>query len=93
MFRQIAQVLLRWHFWLPFLINQCGSIAYNFLLGTTDISLASPICNSLTFIFTGLTARLALGERQPITFRTVAGTTLIVAGVGLCVASKLDVRG
>jgi len=69
--------------------NQSGSILYNYLLGGTDISLASPICNSLALVFTGLTAR-ALGERQPWNLRTALGMVLIVGGVGMCVVAKAD---
>ncbi|RYG50114.1 hypothetical protein EON67_05865 [archaeon] len=85
---RIVRTLLNWRFSVPFLVNQTGSMVYNFLLGNADISMASPICNSLTFVFTGITAR-ALGEKQPITWQTVVGTALILAGVATCVASKL----
>jgi drug/metabolite transporter (DMT)-like permease len=69
--------------------NQSGSVLYNYLLGGTDISLASPICNSLALVFTGLTAR-ALGERQPWNLRTALGMLLIVGGVGMCVVAKAN---
>ena len=37
------------------------SFLYFYLLGSTEISMAVPICNSLTFIFTAIAAKL-LGE-------------------------------
>lgn len=82
-------MLASWRFWLFYGINQLGSVLYNYLLGTTDLALASPVCNSLTFVFTAITAAL-LGEKQPLNWRTVLGTALIIAGVALCVVAKLD---
>lgn len=87
--KQLLRVLASWRFWLFYGINQLGSVLYNYLLGTTDLALASPVCNSLTFVFTAITAAL-LGEKQPLNWRTVLGTMLIIAGVALCVVAKLD---
>jgi drug/metabolite transporter (DMT)-like permease len=71
---------------LPIAINQLGSLAFYFLLATDDISIAVPLCNSLTFAFTGVTGWL-LGERihQPILF--VLGVAFVVSGIYLCVLS------
>ncbi len=52
-FSLVIATLLNWRFSVPFLINQAGSLVYFYLLGSTDISMAVPICNSLTFVFTG----------------------------------------
>jgi hypothetical protein len=96
-----------------YLINQCGSLVYYILLGSsgtphgahrrpvwrimhsypsrhvsTDISLSTPICNSLTFVFTALTSHL-LGERCDEPVRMIVGVTLVLVGITLCVASKL----
>lgn len=84
---QVVATLLNWRFSVPFLLNQTGSLWYFWLLGSTEISVAVPICNSLTFIFTAITAR-ALGEEQQWTWRTGCGALCIVAGVALCVLSK-----
>lgn len=48
---------------VPFLVNQCGSLLYVFALGTTDLSLAVPVTNSLTFVFTAITGWLK-GEEK-----------------------------
>uniref|UniRef100_A0A182UAN6 Uncharacterized protein n=1 Tax=Anopheles melas TaxID=34690 RepID=A0A182UAN6_9DIPT len=48
---------------LPLVINQLGSIVYVLTLQRTELSLTVPMANSLTFVFTAITARL-LGERQ-----------------------------
>ncbi|RMX69031.1 hypothetical protein DD238_004722 [Peronospora effusa] len=59
---QLVGLVKNWQFVLPFLLNQSGSVAYVYLLSSTDISNAVPICNSLTFVFTAITSRL-LGEK------------------------------
>lgn len=53
----------------------------------TDLSLAVPITNSITFVFTLLTGKL-LGERvggKDAWF----GMGLIIAGIYICVSSKI----
>lgn len=52
----------------------------------SDISLAVPICNSLTFVFTALTSHL-LGERVDDPVRVGLGCALVLAGVSLCVTA------
>jgi drug/metabolite transporter (DMT)-like permease len=71
---------------LPIFINQIGSVAFYFLLATDDISIAVPLCNSLTFAFTGI-AGWFLGERihQPMIF--ILGVILVISGIYLCVLS------
>ena len=61
-FAEIGALLANWKFVLPFLLNQCGSVAYTAALGSSAISLAMPICNSLALLFNCITSRL-LGER------------------------------
>jgi hypothetical protein len=61
-FAEIGALLANWKFVLPFLLNQCGSVAYVATLGSSAISLAMPICNSLALLFNCITSRL-LGER------------------------------
>jgi drug/metabolite transporter (DMT)-like permease len=86
---QLVKFFSNWRFWVPYGINQLGSVLYNYLLGTSDISLSSPICNSLTFVVTGITAKL-LGEKQPTNWKTFSGAALILGGVALCTAAKLE---
>lgn len=71
---------------LPFLINQSGSAIYALALGSTDLSLAVPLTNSLTFVFVTLAGRL-LGESVGNTY-TYTGMALVVTGVTLCVADR-----
>ncbi|KAF9345169.1 hypothetical protein BGX26_003453, partial [Mortierella sp. AD094] len=76
----------RWQYVVPLALNLCGSVVYYYTLGKADLSLAVPITNSLTFIFTTL-AGILLGESigSP---RSWLGMAMVVLGVGLCVQSK-----
>ena len=84
----LVGTLTNWRFVLPFAANQAGSALYFWLLGssTADVSLALPVCNSLTFVFTAATGHL-LGERPSPggVARTLVGTALVAAGAALCV--------
>uniref|UniRef100_A0A7S2CTM5 EamA domain-containing protein n=1 Tax=Octactis speculum TaxID=3111310 RepID=A0A7S2CTM5_9STRA len=76
--------LLRWKALIPYVINQLGSVVYYILLGSADISMAVPICNSLTFVFTAITGWL-LGERLGSPMCAVFGITCVLVGVTICV--------
>jgi hypothetical protein len=84
----VIRVLLNWRFSVPFLINQSGSMAFNFLLGSAPMTLVAPITNSLTFVFTGITAKI-LGEPQEFNWKTMLGTALILGGLPLCMWEQL----
>jgi len=77
----------RWQYVLPLLLNLSGSIVYYYTLGKSELSLAVPITNSLTFIFTTL-AGFLVGEKIG-GIETWVGMAFTVVGVGLCVQSKL----
>ena len=79
---------MNWRFILPFLLNQLGSVAYVATLGSSDISLAQPISNSLAFFFTALTSR-CLGEK-PLAVVNMLGMGLVLCGVAICVMSKVN---
>mmetsp|Transcript_13590 Transcript_13590/g.31529 ORF Transcript_13590/g.31529 Transcript_13590/m.31529 type:complete len:143 (-) Transcript_13590:133-561(-) len=85
---EIFFLLTRWQYVVPFAINQCGSLVYYLSLGDADISMAVPIANSTTFMWTALT-QVALGEEAGNRY-TLIGSVLVVVGVGLCVCSKLE---
>ncbi|RIB30274.1 hypothetical protein C2G38_2136419 [Gigaspora rosea] len=80
-------LLTRLQFIIPLLINLSGSIVYYYTLGKADLSLAVPITNSLTFIFTALAGSL-FGEKAG-TKETWIGMIFVIVGVGLCVGSKV----
>ncbi|CAJ0766433.1 553_t:CDS:2, partial [Entrophospora sp. SA101] len=85
---EIIFLFTRWQYILPLLLNLSGSIVYYYTLGQSDLSLAIPITNSLTFIFTTLAASLIgeeIGSKE-----TWIGMGLVVIGVGLCVDSKVQ---
>ncbi|KAK7100876.1 transmembrane protein 234 homolog [Littorina saxatilis] len=84
--REFAFLFFNMRYLIPFLINQMGSVVYYITLSSADLSLAVPITNSLTFIFTSLAGRV-LGEK-PESWETLCGLFLVVCGVVLCVYSK-----
>ena len=71
---------------IPFLLNQIGGILFVYLLGFTDLSLAVPLTNSLSFIVTTLTGYY-LGEEM-ISNHVLLGSGLVCAGISLCIYSK-----
>ena len=48
---------------MPFILNQCGSVLYVLTLQNTELSVAVPVANSLSFVFTAISA-LFLGEQR-----------------------------
>ncbi|XP_062413253.1 transmembrane protein 234 [Pungitius pungitius] len=81
-------LLLNLKYLIPFLLNQSGSLVYYYTLSTTELSLAVPVANSLTFLCTLFTGKL-LGEEFGGK-QAVAGMFLTVAGISLCVLSSID---
>ncbi|XP_058855690.1 transmembrane protein 234 [Acipenser ruthenus] len=84
---EIRFLFLNYKYLVPFLLNQSGSVIYYLTLASTDLSLAVPVSNSLTFLFTLLTGKL-LGEEIGGK-RVVFGMFLTMLGVTLCVASSV----
>ncbi|KAK6474292.1 transmembrane protein 234 [Huso huso] len=84
---EIQFLFLNYKYLVPFLLNQSGSVIYYLTLASTDLSLAVPVSNSLTFLFTLLTGKL-LGEEIGGK-RAVFGMFLTMLGVTLCVASSV----
>ncbi|GBC04480.1 hypothetical protein RclHR1_00570036 [Rhizophagus clarus] len=85
---EIWFLITRWQYVIPLLLNLSGSIVYYYTLGQADLSLAVPITNSLTFIFTTLAANL-IGE-EVRNKESWIGMAVVVIGVGLCVSSKVN---
>ncbi|KAG7466006.1 hypothetical protein MATL_G00160290 [Megalops atlanticus] len=84
---EVKFLFLNVKYLVPFLLNQSGSLVYYLTLATTDLSLAVPVTNSLTFLFTLLTGRL-LGEDIGGK-RAVLGMFLTMLGVTLCIISSV----
>mmetsp|Transcript_21135 Transcript_21135/g.31522 ORF Transcript_21135/g.31522 Transcript_21135/m.31522 type:complete len:152 (-) Transcript_21135:545-1000(-) len=72
--------------WLPYALNQSGSLLYYRLLATSDLSLAVPICNALALAFGSVTAWF-LGESVDNPMRAMCGCALISVGVIICMMS------
>lgn len=80
-------MIMRWQYIVPFLLNQCGSVLYVFTLQKSELSLAVPISNSCSFLFTALVAIL-LGEQKP-NRNAFIGMALIALGISICVLAKM----
>jgi drug/metabolite transporter (DMT)-like permease len=75
--------------WLPYLLNQCGSLLYYFCLSRSNISLAVSICNALALVFSTATS-CVLGERVDKPLSTALGASMIMIGVAICLVSTTD---
>lgn len=85
-FEEIKFLITTWQYIIPFLCNQCGSLLYVCALQNSELSMAVPIANSCTFLFTALTA-ICLGEQLPNIMSSI-GIALIAMGVAICILSK-----
>ncbi|XP_071964360.1 transmembrane protein 234-like isoform X1 [Antedon mediterranea] len=83
---ELKFLFLNWKYLVPFLLNQSGSILYYVTLATMDLSIAVPITNSLTFIFTLISGKL-LGENVGGK-ETYIGMLLVLSGVALCMSDR-----
>ena len=88
MLAEIWFLCTNWRYLIPFALNQSGSLVYYLTLASADISLAVPIANCLTFIFTALCGRM-IGERA-LSTRSYLGIALVTIGVAICVWSKIE---
>jgi len=90
--QSMVQSLLRFRrvgVWLPYLLNQSGSILYYKLLATSDLSLSVPVCNALALVFSSATSFI-LGERVDRPVAALFGALLVTLGVAICMVSKED---
>jgi drug/metabolite transporter (DMT)-like permease len=71
---------------IPFACNQCGSVVFYFLLSSQPISIASPVCNSLSFLFTAITSYFVFHEVVKHPVYLLAGTLLILLGTVICMS-------
>jgi multidrug transporter EmrE-like cation transporter len=70
----------------PFILNQSGSIVFYVLLSTEPISIASPVCNSLSFLFTAVTSYFIFNEVVKYPAYLLLGTVIIIIGTVVCMA-------
>lgn len=78
---ELCMVGSRLNYWIPFILNQLGSVLYVWTLQHTNITLAVPIANSLSFAFTAVTGYF-LGERLP-------GKSVLIGTLMVCFGSSL----
>jgi drug/metabolite transporter (DMT)-like permease len=70
---------------IPYSINQSGSLLFFFLLSKEPVSRAAPICNALTFIFTAITGFYILGEKVTRPALLCLGIALVIGGTFVCI--------
>lgn len=87
MIDEILFLITKWQYVVPFLANQSGSLLYVYALRNSELSIAVPVSNSCTFLFTTLMAVL-LGEQVP-NFKSFIGIIMIALGVTICIVSKM----
>lgn len=73
--------------WLPYLINQLGSVLYYKTLASSNLTLSVPICNATAMVFSSITSAI-LGERVNQPGRAALGVIFVLLGVGLCMCSS-----
>jgi drug/metabolite transporter (DMT)-like permease len=73
--------------WIPYLLNQSGSVLYYISLAQSDLSVAVPICNALALVFSIGTSYL-IGERIQQPAKTALGAGLVMAGVAVCLLTQ-----
>mmetsp|Transcript_18751 Transcript_18751/g.28919 ORF Transcript_18751/g.28919 Transcript_18751/m.28919 type:complete len:170 (+) Transcript_18751:256-765(+) len=81
------QKFRRWEVWVPYLFNQCGSLFFYYLLANSNLTVAVPVCNALSLVFSIVTS-FYLGERVDKPLRAIFGATLVTGGVAICVAAS-----
>lgn len=73
--------------WLPYALNQLGSVLFYISLSQSEMSLVVPISNGLALLFSIVTS-YALGERLHQPMRTLIGVALVMGGVTMCLLSR-----
>ncbi|XP_060849039.1 transmembrane protein 234 homolog isoform X2 [Rhopalosiphum padi] len=83
---EVTNHVTNWHYLIPFIINQCGSLLFYFTLKYSDISLAVPIANGVSFVSTSIVGTL-IGEEKP-KFRTMVGILFLLFGIFCLIIDK-----
>lgn len=78
--------------WIPYLINQLGSLLYYKTLASSNLTLSVPICNATAMVFSSITSAL-LGERVNQPGRAMLGVVLVLSGVAICMYSSEEGEG
>lgn len=83
---EIKFLATRWQYIVPFTLNQCGSVLFVWGLQDSDMTIAVPVANSLSFLFTAIMA-IALGENKP-NRKILFGIVLVIIGISICILYK-----
>ncbi|XP_022168730.1 transmembrane protein 234 homolog [Myzus persicae] len=83
---EVTDHITNWHYLIPFLINQCGSLLFYFTLKYSDISLAVPIANGVSLVSTSIVGTL-IGEEKP-KLRTMVGILFLLFGIFCLIIDK-----
>lgn len=73
--------------WLPYAVNQLGSLLYYKLLASSRLTVSVPICNATAMVFSCITSIL-LGERVDKPWRAGLGVVCIMVGSGVCMTGN-----
>lgn len=68
---------------LPYVINQCGSLMFYMLLGQEPLSVAVPVVNGLTFLFTAITSFFYFDEKVKSPLLFTIGIIFVLCGIAL----------
>uniref|UniRef100_T2M7W5 Transmembrane protein 234 n=1 Tax=Hydra vulgaris TaxID=6087 RepID=T2M7W5_HYDVU len=71
-------LFLNWRCFLPFALNQCGSIIYMITLGSLHLSITVPVVNGLTLL---ITVWVGILLHEKINTEVILGSALIIFGV------------
>jgi drug/metabolite transporter (DMT)-like permease len=89
-FYEIIWLFTQWRYFLPFLLNQFGSVFFYHGLSQHDLSIASPITNGLTFIITAIVSSL-LGETK-LTPKCALGVICVLIGCHLMITTNQNME-
>ncbi len=78
--------------WLPYVINQLGSVLFYKTLASSNLTLSVPICNATAMVFSSITSAV-LGEKVDKPRRAVMGVIFVLLGVAICMHSSNEGEG
>lgn len=87
LFLKVKWLLANPSFFIPFLINQSGSVLNYYSLKIYDLSIAVPVVNALTLLVTILTGSILM--REKMSKSQFLGLGFISIGVALCSVSEI----
>jgi hypothetical protein len=83
----LIRLVTNYKLFIPYAINQSGSLAYYYMLSNQPVNQANPICNSLTFVFTAITGYFVFNETFQYPILLLLGIVLVVSGIYVCITS------